>query len=292
MQGSTNLLKLSRLPKKKKKISLAGVIADLRNVGELKWNWFSLTDNEAAYVSVTREGTNVPRTSTNLILTDISRSWNMTVTRPTAGFHNPAYPVYGLSRVGDEVLEVRLDINIYLFKPPLTFNIYPQPLYQNSLVRILIVRENHRTRTNFGSNDYPQLQEILCEYPYFPLNNYNTRGMFHSHLRPDRRARFTMLYDTVHELKSSITSKADIGSSLFCVGQAEKFISISLDIDRKINYLIGNPDEPFPGGRMETQYQTGNGIYMYAIASHPGLQDQPDGDVQLRASSVFWFRDI
>lgn len=297
---SSRLVSLDKLPRKRSRSDkVSQVVKDVLLSGrEIKRSYMRITPYIIPYqVSVNGFESSVPRyrsintdpTYPNDDAYNYCAAWNNTWrTDGTMGNPYTPYGVFGDARTGSQVREVRLDINLVLEM----YKFWSNKNYMLQNVRILIVRENVAIRPFSPSLKFaPPITDVLQLSRNFS-GTWGSRELLHA--LPDLgHKRFSVLYDQIHTLRA-----VDVGREVAADGVehykniVQKFVHISLDLDRVITYL----EHPPAGGgdfRNPTfNYPADGAIWMYALNSSIAIVPDKEERVYLNGSSAFYFQDM
>lgn len=202
-----------------------------------------------------------------------------------AVFENGVY--YGDYRQGDRVQEERLDINFHFWCDRFDREYHAK----NAQVRLLIVRENTSIRPpptdGDATENYPSLEEILD----IPGNDGKTYT-FLAHHNWKNRKRFTILYDTVHQLPPGGIEDTD-EASRGNMDTSAITVQVSLDLDRELTcQLTTHGLDPFYNKMFIKNYLDKSSIFCYAIQSSSDWSRSGvvEPAVFTRYDSCFYFR--
>lgn len=215
----------------------------------------------------------------------------------------------GDRRIGDEVQEVRLDIQLFVFQPnhwTAWDNAYN--MYRGASVRVIVVRENHGKSGVLPSTGAdmvarcPSIDDILTIPPYFNTTQGGEYSRYHATPNWENRKRFTFLYDKIHPLTPRYTAMATSSSnggggattvSFTNPSQTDVFIPISLKLDRRLKFQTGPLDAQFLRGSNLDE----NSIFLYGISSAPvfygGIDPVPQSyyNLLVRGTSRLFYED-
>lgn len=207
-------------------------------------------------------------------------------------------PYTGDTRVGQEVKEVKLDMNIILtYRGGAPISGTPVIFCAATAVRLLVVRENANPRALnlMPQNDYPSIDDVLSvgTWPYDASGQSNS--IAYGVKAYSKSNRFTFLYDEVHYLRPSISSfdSGTVNANNVVVSDSTKLVSLSFELDRTLQYQQRTSSPTLPLSLYGAQYLNSGGIYLFAIKIRPSAYTSATelGNVYVNACSAFSWID-
>lgn len=309
MSGVISLLSHSKVPRRPKgRVYVLGsesVEIDLPNK-EIKCTHLDLTCDMRYPLLIPVEGTTLPRrkhfsSSIGGNNTDCM-FWNSC----TRGIVTTAPDCGGDQRIGDEVREIRLDMQFHIQE----FQVWTMNYitYRGASVRVLVIRENNNKAAKAGylsAAEFVDCAPDLSVVLDLPASGGTVQGRLYSAFHCSRnwanRSRFTFLYDSIHPLTPRAATSI-YHPAIDSYGQravSDCTVAISLDIDRVLKYSGSEPDAT----TFRNQQLAQGRIHVYMIRSCPILNECSIHDIShvgpqsfaplyVTGSSRFYYQDM